>query len=378
MAGQTTSGEGCALTAAIDLGWRVAELYALADDLNEPVADTLLPGHQSLSKEDQLELQVRAVAGDARRVGVEAIAAGFERLLPLARETPHSTKSLEAFRREVRACHIALEKELWARTEAGGKAYELGTGLSDTYNRVCRAYRTESAEGRRAEWERVFDRRRIESLKKLLDDLQSRLDRSGVTVVSEHLDRWADSVPARVAGDQALPGLEQVRQGLRRQTIIWRQLLAGEKEPEAYLDREQRAQLRDELRALALRSYRRFLPALVVGVGAIALVAIHFGAISSWYRDHVAATGAATLLFGLAGALGITRASVGLALRSRLHQWSELLWNRALAKKVTDVTLTLDEVFPEEDQHRLAELVASVRVGVRSAAIGEPAARQPA
>jgi hypothetical protein len=378
MAGHTTSAERCTLTAAIDLGWRVGELYALADDLNEPVEDTLLPGHQSLSKEDQLELQVRAVAGDARRVGVEAIAAGFERLLPLARESPHSRESLEAFRRELRGCHIALEKELWAGTEAAGKAYELGTGLSDTYNRVCRAYRSGSAAGRRAEWKRVFDRRRIENLKKLLDDLQSRLDRSGVTVVSEHLDRWADSVPGRVAGDEELPGLEKVRQGLRRQTIIWRQLLAGEKEPEAYLDREQRAQLRDELRALALSSYRRFVPALVVGLGALALVAIHFDAIASWYRENIAASGAATPLFGLAGALGITRASVGLTLRSRLHEWSELRWNRALAKKITDATLTLGEVFPEPDQDRLAELVATVRVGVKPAAIGEPAAGHPA
>jgi hypothetical protein len=199
-----------------------------------------------------------------------------------------------------------------------------------------------------------------------------------VTVVSEHLDRWADSVPGRVARDQELPGLEKVRQGLRRQTIIWRQLLAGEKEPEAYLDREQRAQLRDELRALALSSYRRFVPALVVGLGALALVAIHFDAIASWYRENIAASGAATPLFGLAGALGITRASVGLTLRSRLHEWSELLWNRALAKKITDATLTLGEVFPEPDQDRLAELVATVRVGVKPAAIGEPAAGHPA
>ena len=42
------------------------------------------------------------------------------------------------------------------------------------------------------------------------------------------------------------------------------------------------------------------------------------------------------------------------------------------------MTLTLDEVFPEGDQRRLAELVASVRVGVKSAAIREPAAGQPA
>ena len=49
-----------------------------------------------------------------------------------------------------------------------------------------------------------------------------------------------------------------MREGLRRQTVIWRQLLAGDKAPEAYLDRHARAALRDDLRALIWRRYRRW------------------------------------------------------------------------------------------------------------------------
>ena len=32
-----------------------------------------------------------------------------------------------------------------------------------------------------------------------------------------------------------------MREGVRRQTVIWRQLLTGDKAPEAYLDRHARA-----------------------------------------------------------------------------------------------------------------------------------------
>jgi hypothetical protein len=189
----------------------------------------------------------------------------------------------------------------------------------------------------------------------LLDDLQSRLDRSGVTVVSEHLDRWADSVPGRVARDQELPGLEKVRQGLRRQTIIWRQLLAGEKEAEAYLDREQRAQLRHELRALALRSYPRFVPALVVGVRALAFC-------DPLRRDR----------------LVVSRE------RRRDRRRDPSLQPRGGARHHPGV----GRPDPDSTSRRRdpdarrglsrAELVATVRVAVKSPAIGEPAAGHPA
>jgi hypothetical protein len=37
----------------------------------------------------------------------------------------------------------------------------------------------------------VFDKTRIERIKELLDDLQTRLDPAAVEVVKDHLDRWA-------------------------------------------------------------------------------------------------------------------------------------------------------------------------------------------
>ena len=164
-----------------------------------------------------------------------------------------------------------MQKDLWALDESAGKAYELGNGLSDTYGRVCRAYRRD-AEDALATWEDVFLAARVERLKKLLDDLQTRLNASGVAVVRAQLDAWCEGVAARLRAS-GLPREECVREGLRRQTVIWRQLLTGDKAPEAYLDRHARAALHDDLRALVWRRYR---------VWAIVLAAAVLGLVLAW------------------------------------------------------------------------------------------------
>ena len=58
------------LTYALNLGWRIAHLYALTDDFDAPLEDTLLPLHHSLACDDQPELQVLAAASDARRAEI--------------------------------------------------------------------------------------------------------------------------------------------------------------------------------------------------------------------------------------------------------------------------------------------------------------------
>jgi len=352
------------LTCALGLGWRIASLYALADDFDPPLVDTLLPLHNGLEQEDQLELQVRTAAGHARRVGSTRTADALEALVPGARAAVRSTEGCAEFRTALRACHIDVDMELWSRCEIEAKAYELGNGLSDTYNRICRAYRDQSVDVA-DEWRRVFDGERIQRLKNHLQDLQSRLDRRAVAVVSEHLDAWYKRVSE--SQDFEAPTLESVRLFLRRQTIVWRQLLAGDKEPEAFLDREQRAALGGELARLVWRRYLPCVP-ILAGIVAMFLLAVgHLNELSHWYTHNLAATGVATLLASVAGALGITQASVGLTVRTRMREWTELLWNRALAKMVADVTLFVDQLLPVSTRPRIvgAALHASQRVGDR-------------
>jgi hypothetical protein len=121
--------------------------------------------------------------------------------------------------------------------------------------------------------------------------------------------------------------------------VIWRQLLTGDKSPEAYLDRDARAALHDDLRALIWRRYRRW---------AVLAAAAALAAVAAWpYLD-----GARTEVLATATALGLTRASVLLSVRGRLDQWSRLLWDRALAQKIVEVTLTLDSVLPPPARER--------------------------
>ncbi len=345
------------LAAAVLLGWRVAELYALVDDTGMPASDTLLPAHGSLEPADQLELQLRAACGDARRAGVTSKGAALDQLVERARAAPGSHAAADAFRAQLRTCHIEVQKDLWALDEAAGKAYELGNGLSDTYGRICRAYRRDG-EDPSATWEQVFLPERVERLKKLLDDLQSRLNAGGVAVVRAQLDAWCAGVQARLRTGEA-PSEQAVRDAVRRQTVIWRQLLAGDKEPEAYLDRHARAALRDDLRQLIWRRYRRW--SIVLAAALFVLVAA-LPQLLSAYQTGVVQTGLASALVAVAGAVGITKASVLLTVRGRLDQWSQLLWNRALAQKVVEATLTLDAVLPPPGrERRIAAGIARAR-----------------
>jgi hypothetical protein len=360
----STGVEEGTLTAALQLGWRVAELYAHVNDPGEARNDTLLPASNSLAPADQLELQLRAAAGDARRAGIEAEAETLEELIAHAHEAASSDEAAEVFRGEVCDCHVELSKALWALDESSGKAYELGNGMSDTYSRIRRSYSGDGdGEEPASTWMDVFDTGRIERLKRLLDDLHTQLNPEGVAVVRHHLDVWRDEVPLRI-GAEGPPTEQRVRKGLRRQTIIWRQLIAGDKQPEAYLDGAARAQLRGDLRKLVWSRCRRWvLPAALVLLAIIGLTPV----VIDWYQGNGVLKALATGGVAIAGGLGLTSASVLVTVRTRIHQWSELLWERAVAGKVSDQTLVLDEVFPPpvREDRRFAALASSARDGVR-------------
>jgi hypothetical protein len=329
----SASTEGSGLTCSLRLGWEIAYLYALVDDdLEPPQMDTLLPLNQSLQPADQLEVQLRTAAGDARRAGLPQSADALDALVSQARAAAQSNDCAD-FRAGLSARHVEIDKELWASCEGNAKAYELGNGLSDTYNRICRATRG-SASNARDEWREVFDTERVQRLKDRLHDLQSRLDPRAVTVVSDHLDAWEARVLER--GNCKPPPLGAVRLHLRRQTVIWRQLLAGDKQPEAFLDRNDRAMLRGEMAKLVWKRYLPWLPVLILVVGALVMA----------FTNKSTVTTLEKLLASAAGVLGITIASVGLTIRTRVSEWTELLWNRAVALRITAVTLLVNDLLP--------------------------------
>jgi len=328
------------VAAAIDLGWRVAALHALRPTALKPPSPTggdMLLNRRSLSAADRLELEVLAIEGVAQTVGVAMQAPDRDRLLALAAVAGASPKGEEAFRAALARQHLTFEKRLWAVDEPAGKAYELGNFLSDTWNRLMRS----EPEARAAELRAVFHPIRVERIKLLLDDLQARIDPVAVHAVSNHLEKWCEAVhdDARVAGLSSERFAERLPT-VERQTVIWRQILTGDKEPEAWISHAKRAEVRDEVSKQLWQRYRRrwWLLVLLAAAGfGIALAYVH-------YKD--VAPGIIGSALALLGTVGVTRATMIGALRKGAQGWGDLMWNRGLATVICRETSVLDELYP--------------------------------
>lgn len=381
------------ISCAIDLGWRLAELYGLrAAELHTDASEGLLPARGRLPAGQRLQVELYAAAGDAERVGAPIDEKRLEELLEMAEKAGASpSENEEAFRSGLAAWHIDLEKFLWAKHEARGKAYELGNSLSDTWNRVVRALR-EPAEGDGdaktrviAELRTVFTGERTERMKVLLDELQARIDPAAVRIVQRHLDSWHARVELCLPenGKVVADALEPSQNGLeplRRQTLIWRQLLSGDKEPEAYLGRGERTRLRGALARRIWEDYRRrhWRRVLLVACG-VAVAAAFFVWLVSWYGDHKAL---ATVIVGfvgsVAGAVGLSTASVTAALRKSVTSWSELMWNTTLTDLIYTETISVGELLPapaelgQGNRSQLANAVTHGRFHIRRAPEPQP------
>ena len=115
---------------AILLGWRLAYVYSHPDGLDIPGFDTLLlPDRRRPEDKDELKAQLQAVASVVDQFGLVRSAEAVQALVTTAGQIRSSPGSLTLFRDELRRCHSTIIRELWARREALGKAYELGIAL---------------------------------------------------------------------------------------------------------------------------------------------------------------------------------------------------------------------------------------------------------
>jgi hypothetical protein len=328
------------ISGAITLGWRIAVLYSLrAGELPSSPPDNMLPMRRSLPAAERLALELRAAAGDADRLGIGLADAELAELLDLAVRSPESDDAEAEFHDRIRTWHIHLQTMLWADHEATGKAYELGSFLSDTSNRVVRGLRgLDDPRGHvTRELRAVFERERVERIKRLLDDLEAKIDPAAVRIVKEHLDAWHAAVGDRTPRATTRAGLEP----LDSQVVIWFQLVTGDKEPEAFIGHDDRTQVRGTMIARMASSYRRSWP------GIVALAAIVAAAVLlvPWDElDKGETTRLVALLSPVAGALGLRITSIGLTVRKSLDARAELLWNTALVEVISAKTLRVDEV----------------------------------
>lgn len=331
------------ISLAITLGWRIATLYSLrADELPSSPPDNLLPMRRSLPAAERLVLELRAAAGDAERLGAGLDPAELRELLARAERAAESDAAEERLRDRIRAWHIHLVTVLWADNEATGKAYELGSFLSDTSNRVVLELRRGEDAGAHVtrELRCVFARERVERVKRLLDDLQARIDPAAVRIVKDHLAAWQDAVPERTPHAATRAGLAP----LDSQTVMWCQLVTGDKEPEAFIGHDDRVRVRETMVGRMVRSYRRNWKCIVIAAAAFAVVA--YGVAKLVDSGHASDYTSAIIAFAgsLAGALGLSFASIGMTVRKSLDARAELLWNTALVEVISQKTLLVDEV----------------------------------
>jgi hypothetical protein len=318
------------ISLAITLGWRIATLYSLrADELPSSPPDNLLPMRRSLPAAERLVLELRAAVGDAERLGAGLDPAELRELLGLAERAAESDAAEERLRDRLRAWHIHLVTVLWADHEATGKAYELGSFLSDTSNRVVLELRR--GKDARAHVTRelrcVFARERVERVKRLLDDLQARIDPAAVRIVKDHLAAWQDAVRERTPRAATRAGLAP----LDSQAVTWCQLVTGDKEPEAFIGHDDRVRVRETMVGRMLRSYRRNWKCVLIAAASFAVVA--YGVAKVIDSGHAPD-----------GALGLSLASIGLTVRKSLDARAELLWNTALVEVISQKTLLVDDV----------------------------------
>jgi hypothetical protein len=333
------------IASAIDLGWRVAALHALRPTTlasPSPISEDMLLNRRSLSAADRAELELRAIAGVAARAGVGLGDDELARLVAVAVHAGESASSEEALRAELAELHIEFEKRLWATDEPTGKAYELGNFLSDTWNRVLRPQIKADAH---TELTEIFAPVRVARMKLILDDLQARIDPVAVHTVDVHLGEWRDRVSsADIASLGAgLPVEDVVRklEPVERQTIIWRQMLTGDKEPEAWIGHSRRAEVRDEFTHLVWSRYRSRLAVVLPVMGVLGGV---LAVLYAQHSDYV--QGLAGTLVALAATVGVTRAWLTTAIKQGLRNWGDLMWNRALAAVICRETSVLDELLP--------------------------------
>ncbi|MEY2441724.1 MAG: hypothetical protein QOJ46_1150 [bacterium] len=344
---RSTGGE---IKRAIDLGWRVAALHALSPTtLQRPseVTDDMLLNRRSLAPADRLELEVTAIAGVAKQLNVPLDHAEIARLVALAQRAADTPADEQAFRDELALRHTAFDKRLWTANEQSGKAYELGVFISDTWNRVARPRVKDDPP---AELVEVFNPVRVERIKLLLDDLQARVDPVAVHTVTNHLSAWSKRlsvVPPDVPGrgleaQAAVAALEPVE----RQTIIWRQLLTGDKEPEAFIGQARRGEVRDELTKQLWKRYWRMAWLLPI----VAAIGLLLGFEYAHNKDL--AKSLAGGFFAITGALGLTRAAMIGTVKRGVQSWGDLMWNRALAVVICRETSLLHQVFPDTERRR--------------------------
>lgn len=348
---------------AIRLGAQVAKLYAMqVDHLPTAPPEELLPAHTSLAADQRLLLELHIVGGIAKRAGTPLDHARLDELLELAARAVKSAEDEAPFRTALRATHFEFQRRLWADHEALGRAYDLGCYLWDTASCVSRSVDFAGAQVQpetQDELRRVFGDYRVQRIRGLLDDLQTRLDPAAVRIVGAQLNSWATAVNS---GNVVFRGSDV--NVLYRQAKTWCQIITGDKEPEAFIGSRDRTALRAAMTPRVLRSYGGPRRVALLALATVVALALAFIAATG---DVLPSSPVLAIAGSLAGALGLSLGAIWRAISKSLDARTGELWDSALVDVITAKTLYVGAVASSRDGSGRAPRLLALLPKARSA-----------
>ncbi len=358
---------------AFALGWHVAELTYLRDDL--PPAPLVPPSR--LKQVTDLGFDVHAdlllsqickgisQITDATGQATIAVPTEIQGVLKTgAGKVPLTLADLK----RIPDAHETILKDLTAADYRLGKAYALGASIGET---VLLGYKELLVQPDLGQLPAIFDPKKIARFDGQLRELKTEFEDHAADAVSATLLDWSDTVdvwgkrldsiprvirlPAGTApGDTPAERRRRVADDLYKQGTIWRSLLSGEKEAADYLHLFDYVKaIGDLLGQYAVMARRIGLrgPTLAALVVMVLAVAVGTAVLALVFSQQVQAV--YTALIGLIAALGITGATITASVRSALATAEDKLWETELSAAIAEAIDWVPVRYPTSHVSRL-------------------------
>jgi hypothetical protein len=314
-----------AVCLAVNLGWRLAELYdskSLPGPPRSPEPKPLpchLPGFGEMTPHEKACALAAHVGADLASLGA-VLGAGMPTVEAVQAALGVAGHGRDEVRRVVHELYLDVRDQLAGSDPAAALGFGLGRMLADTA--LLPTGGEPQVLGER------FEKYRLANAFDWLDDLDAVLPARSASAVRASLRAWEKWVSARRRHDGAVNPAEVDEiaiRALHRQGHVWRRLLTGEQAADQLLDRRAyvgaAASLLANGRSLAFRFLWKWL-------WAILLVAAGAGA-SVWFAAIYAPAGTgrvAAILVSAAGFLGVSWAGIRATLGRAMRQAESAMW----------------------------------------------------
>lgn len=315
--------EQIAVSVAIDLGWRFAELYD-AERLPGPSGKwpdlpEYLPGLGEMTAHEKACALSAHLGADLAVLG-KATGGKLPDASTIDRALAIPGHKRDSVRSAVHDLYLEVRDGLAGGDPAVALAFGLGRMLADTT--LLPSSKSPAV------LVREFDKGRISNAFEWLDDLDSALPPRAAAAVEKSLGAWEDWVAKAMKGDAIPPGKVDglTIRALRRQGKMWRRLLTGEQLGEHLLDSRAyigaAASLLAKSRKLTFHYAWKWLWAIVLALGAIVAAV--------WASVTYAPAGSArvaAVIASAAGFLGVSWTGVRATLGRALRQAEAAMWD---------------------------------------------------